>query len=208
MKNCLLALLFAAGAAFAQYKIEPLAAPPSGLAPAFASQLAPQGVKVLAPDGSEYCELWLRNSTPSGQKQDDPAISLPTLPQGALLGVIVFPKNAADRRGQTLKPGLYTLRYSDYPSNGDHQGVAPQREFALLTPAAIDTDPNALPDFDHLVDMSRKASGTPHPAVLSIYPSSNTTFPAITKEGDQDWVVHMKLGSQPLAIIVAGKYEG
>ena len=31
------------------------------------------------------------------------------------------------------------MRYSYYPMNGDHQGVAPQSDFAVLSPAATIT---------------------------------------------------------------------
>jgi hypothetical protein len=207
MKNFLLLFVLAAGPAFGQYKIEPGGAPPSDLAPAFASMLQQQGVKILGPDGSAYCQVWLRTQAPSGPKSTDEAVTLPTIPQGALLGVIKFDAAAQDRRGQSLKPGLYTMRYSQYPVNGDHQGVAPQRDFALLVPAADDKDPNANPGFDALVAMSAKASGTPHPAVLSIWNSSSEKFPNFSKQNDHDWVLDAKLGDLPISIILVGKVE-
>jgi len=89
------------------------------------------------------------------------------------------------------------------PINGDHQGAAPQRDFLLMTPAAQDTDPNATPNFDTLVGMSRKASGTPHPAVLSFW-KSDTDTPGFAKQGDSDWVLQAKLGDTPIAIILVG----
>ena len=114
------------------------------------------------------------------------------------MGVIRFAGAAADRRGQSLKPGVYTMRYSDHPSDGAHQGVAPQRDFVLLTPIANDPDPNAMPDFATLVSWSTKASGTPHPAVLSIETPAGSTFPAVTKEGDHDTVLNVKIGDLPI----------
>jgi hypothetical protein len=118
-----------------------------------------------------------------------------------------FPAQGADRRGQVIKAGVYTLRYSDFPVDGAHQGVAPQRDFALLTPLAADPDPNAAPAFEALVKISRGASGTSHPAVLSLETPADAKFPAMTKEGDHDWVLNVKVGELPLAIIVAGKVE-
>jgi hypothetical protein len=78
----------------------------------------------------------------------------------------------------------------------------------LLTPIANDADPNATPAYDPLVEMSRKASGTPHPAVLSIETPSGATFPALAKEGDHDWALSVKIGDVNLAIILVGKSEG
>ena len=54
--------------------------------------------------------------------------------------MIRLPERGADRRGQTIKPGVYTLRYGNYPQNGDHQGVEPQRDFLVLSPVAEDKD--------------------------------------------------------------------
>ena len=57
-----------------------------------------------------------------------------------MLGVARFPAKYKDRRGQTIKPGVYTMRYGLFPVNGDHQGVAPQRDFLIPSPAALDDD--------------------------------------------------------------------
>ena len=76
-----------------------------------------------------------------------------------------------------------------------------------MTPITADTDPNAKPAFDALVQMSNKASGTPHPAVLSLESPSGTTFPAVTLEGDSDQVLSVKVGDLPISIIVVGKAQ-
>ena len=133
-------------------------------------------------------------------------MSLPTLVHGAVVGVVHFPARYSDRRGQTLKPGVYTMRYSMYPINGDHQGAAPQRDFFLLTPAAEDKDPAAAPNFDTLMNMSRKASSTPHPAVFSVW-KAEPFKPGLAAEGEQDWVLETKLGDIPVAIILVGKVD-
>ncbi|HZT33296.1 MAG TPA: hypothetical protein VFA33_25640 [Bryobacteraceae bacterium] len=207
MNKYLFCFALAAGAAFAQYKMEPAGPPPSDLAPAFAAEMQQQGYKIVNSSGTVWCEIWLRKVAPSGPKSTEDGVALPTIPQGALLGVLRFPGQAADRRGQTIKPGLYTMRYSLYPVNGDHQGVAPNRDFALLVPASEDKDPAATPNFDALVALSRKASGTPHPAVFNIWNSSSDKLPSLEKQGDHDWVLNAKLGDQPLSIILIGKVE-
>ena len=188
------------------YKVEAVPAAPSGLPAAYASAIQAQGYRVTGPNGP-WCEVWFRNSVPTGAKPTDDAILFP-IPQGALVGVLRFPSEGADRRGQTIKAGLYTMRYSDFPVDGAHQGVAPQRDFLLLTPIANDADPNATPAFDQLVQMSTKASGTPHPAVFSIEKPGSTSFPSITTEGDTpDQVLNIKIGDLQLAVIVVGKAQ-
>jgi hypothetical protein len=201
MKNCLLLLLSAAAAAFAQdYKLEKIATPPPGLPAAYASQIG-DGYRVVGSSGP-WVEIWFRKTIPTGPKSSDPAVTLP-IAQGTFLGILRFPANGADRRGQTVKPGVYTMRYSNFPVDGAHQGVAPQRDFALLTPVANDPDPAAMPDFQKLVTQS-KTSGTAHACVFSLEPPSGD---GLTKEGDHDVVLNVKVGDLPIAIIVAGKAE-
>jgi len=186
--------------------MEAITTPAAGLPAALAAEIQPQGFRLVGPSGP-WCEVWFAKQISTSAKPDDPAIAFP-IAQGTLLGVLRFPGQGADRRGQPIKAGLYTMRYSDFPVDGAHQGVAPQRDFALLTPAADDTDPHAKPAFEALVKMSVKASGTAHPAVLSLESPSGSSFPAVTQEGDHDWVLNVKVGDLPLAIILAGKYEG
>ncbi len=198
------AVLFAA-VGFAQYKVESAGVPPSE-ASALSSALAKDGVKVVKPDGSPLCEIWFVAADPHGGGSEQNT-TMTGVPHGALLGVVRVPARWSDRRGQTIKPGVYTMRYSFFPMNGDHQGVAPQRDFAILSPAAIDTDPAAKTAFDPLMDMSRKASGTPHPLVLSIWKDDAGVAQGVEAQGEHDQVLHSKLGEAPIAVIVVGKAE-
>src|SRR5438874_2571111 len=172
--------LFAAAAAVAQdYKLEPLNTAAPGLPGPYASVISSTGYRVTGPKGP-WCEVWLRKTIPTGAKPSDAAIAFP-IAQGTLLGILRFPAAGEDRRGQPIKAGVYTMRYSNFPVDGSHQGVAPQRDFALLTPIANDADPAATPDFETLVKQSR-TTGTPHPAVFSLEPPTGSTFPAVSKE--------------------------
>jgi hypothetical protein len=188
--------------AFGQYTAGPAGAPPAEVASAISQALQKAGTKI-SNNGAAYCEIWFRAEKPSGTKSSEENVTLPQVPPGALLGVIRFDGKGADRRGQTIKAGVYTLRYGIMPVNGDHQGAAPQRDFLLMTPAADDQDLNATPAFEALVAMSRKASGTPHPAVLSFW-KSDTDNPGISKQGDADWVLQAKLGDTAIAVILVG----
>jgi len=205
MLKSLVVLIMAAGAAFSQYKVEPAGPPPSDLPGSISATLQKDGTRVAG--SAPVCEIWFVSKAPSGPKSTEEAVSLPTIPQGALLGVLRFAGKGSDRRGQTIKPGVYTLRYSLQPVNGDHQGVAPQRDFLVMIPSADDTKPDAIANIDDLMKMSRKASGTPHPAVLSMSSSSNATFPELKKEGESDWALHARIGDTAVAVIVVGKVE-
>ena len=205
MKKLILCLTFAAAAAFAQYKVESAGAAPGELAAPFSSALG-TGYKIAGPNGV-YCEIWFLKALPQGAKSGEEAVVFPTIPPGSLVGAIRFPNAAADRRGQAVKAGVYTLRYSVQPNNGDHLGVSPQRDYLVMIPAAEDKDPKPVPVFDDLMALSKKASGTPHPAVLSMEPATGSQFPAFNKEGEKDWALTVKVGDQSFNLILIGKNE-
>ena len=205
---CPFVFLSLAFTALAQdYKLEAVATAAPGLPGAYAAAIQAQGFRVNSTSGA-WCEVWLAKSVPVGAKPDDAAVSF-GIAQGTLLGVIRFPGKGADRRGQVIPAGVYTLRYSLFPVDGSHSGVAPQRDFALLTPLGSDPDPAAKPGFDDLVKMSDKASGSPHPAVLSLEtPPSGVAAPSVVKEGEHDWTLTLKAGELTFSMIVVGKSEG
>lgn len=201
---CALALA-TAGTLSAGMKVES-AGPPPAEASALAASLSKDGIKVLKDDGSVLCELWFVPAVPSGGGPEENT-SFAGAPQGALFGVARFPSRHSDRRGQTIKPGLYSLRYSLFPLNGDHQGVAPQRDFLLFAPLASDPGPDAKPGFAQLVVLSQKASGTPHPLVWSFW-KDESGAPAGVEESEQDQILHFKIGDTPVALIIIGRHEG
>jgi hypothetical protein len=195
------ALWLCSWAAFGQYKAEPAGGPPAEIAAKIAQTLETAGFRITN-NGSPYCEIWLRSRLPAGSSSGAQNVTLPDIPVGALLGLIRFDGNGSDRRGQSIRPGLYTLRYANLPANSDHQGAAPQRDFLLLIPAGEDSDPDSTPKLDALVAMSRQASGTPHPAVLSAWKADGDTT-AFSQQGE-DWVLQIKLGDTPIAVILIG----
>lgn len=195
------ALWLCSWAAFGQYKAEPAGAPPTEVAARIAQALETAGFRITH-NGSPYCEIWLRSRLPAGASSSAQNVTLPGIPIGALLGLIRFEGNGSDRRGQTIPPGLYTLRYANLPANSDHQGAARQSDFMLLIPAGDDGDPDSAPKFDTLIAMSLKASLTRHPAVLSTWKADGDAT-VFSQQGD-DWVLQTKLGDTPLAVILIG----
>jgi hypothetical protein len=200
-------LLIAFSALAQDYKLEPIPTAAPALPAAYAAAIQTQGYRVSGA-GGPWSEVWLAKTIPVGAKPSDGAISF-GIEQGTLLGILRFPGKGEDRRGQVIPAGVYTLRYSNFPVDGAHSGAAPQRDFALLTPLANDPDPAAKPAFDELVKMSNKASGTPHPAVLSMEtPPAGAAAPSVSKEGEHDWTLTVKSGDLTFSVIVVGKAEG
>lgn len=185
-----------------EYKADKAGPPPSELASGISQALAKFGFQISS-NGIAYCEIWLRENLPPGTGSHEPNVTLSNIAPGTLLGVIRFDEKGLDRRGQQIQAGVYTLRYAVMPMNGSHEGAAPQRDFLLLTPAAEDRDLNAITNFDALMTMSRKASHTAHPAVLSLR-KADADSPGFSQQGDTDWVLESKVGDTPVVIVVVG----
>jgi hypothetical protein len=187
-----LALALVSNAARAQdgYKIEPLKEEaPSALAPPVREALQAQGYRVLDGRGKVYAEIWLRKAIPASEKPAGPkgTVQFPFLAEGELLGALRFPAEGRDNRDQSIPKGAYTLRYGLQPVNGDHLGVSPYRDYALLLPAAKDT---AIANVARkpLEERSSESAGTSHPAILllSTPPASAATAPAITHDEEKN----------------------
>jgi hypothetical protein len=172
--------------------------------------LEPAGYSILLDDGSEWCKIWLRAGVPASGKSDVEGALFPQLSESTLIGVISFTKPATDYRGQPVQPGLYTLRYELLPNDGNHLGVADNRDFALLVGAADDPDPAAKFDFQQLVTLSRKATGSAHPGPINLVQPPSDTAPAVSNDGQEHWVFAGKLKMQTgepllIGIVVKGK---
>jgi hypothetical protein len=145
---------------------------PSEVAAAVAATLAPGGVRATV--GATTVTFWWVKQLPlkssisaDGLGSKGPAWS--DVQEGTLVGAVKIDKDFRDIRGRVIKAGTYTLRYGLQPTNGDHLGVSPFREFLLLSPAAADTDP-APKGHDESVELSKQTIGGSHPAVWSIDP--------------------------------------
>jgi hypothetical protein len=175
--------------------------------------LEPKGYRITTKDGGVLCEIWLRNGIPPHAKKDIPGAIYTELAESVLVGVIVFPKPANDWRGQAIKPGAYTLRYSLHPTDGNHMGISPYRDFLLLTPAAADRDASAAFKFEELTKLSAKVAGTNHPTPLSLVSTEGqTSFPGLVENEHGHLIFGAKLkmqagGEVPIAFIVKGVAE-
>lgn len=207
--------LCAAGTVSAQnYKAEPLSeAPPQELAAPVRNALSATGIRVTGPSGP-FCDLWLSKAVPG--KANAPAslgVDYPQFAQGTLIGAIRFPNAVKDYRKQEIKAGVYTLRYALLPDNGDHLGVAPQRDFVLASPASADPDAAAL-TIDQTIALSRKATGSNHPSPWSLGPPEDhpKSLPSVYHLDDGDlWLVEFPLSLQDgagspltMALVVVG----
>ena len=127
--------------------------PPAELTPAIRALLQPAGVgKAVA--GSATLDMWWVQSLGG--------VSWSGVESGTLAGAMRVTGAFKEIRGKVVAPGVYTLRYGQQPQNGDHLGISTYRDFLLLSPASVDTDPKVL-GFDGVVALSKQVIGTSHP---------------------------------------------
>lgn len=192
------------------------ATPPAELSPEVAKALSPKAIRITGPEGM-LCEIWpSRQISVQAHPAQQLGVIYPEISEGAWIGVVRFLREAEDYRRQTVHPGVYTLRYALHPVDGNHLGVAPQRDFLLLVPADSDPAPAPMPAAQ-LYELSRRASGTTHPSVWSLVPPEgpkNSALPAVVHHPDEElWIVSFRINAQAedqntkemiLSLVIAG----
>ncbi len=178
-------LLFLSVACAAQVKLEKAGPMTDAAVPASTRNvLEASGWRVLRGEGTPLAEIWLRKSLPAPAGPAAKDVLYPELSPSMMVGIVSFPKGARDYRGQSIKAGIYTLRYELLPEDGNHLGVAPNRDFLLLLPVAADADPNARYDSAQMVKLSAQAAGTNHPAAFAMLPRETRDVPRAFENAD------------------------
>ena len=197
------------------FSLEAVNVPPESIGPALKSTLNPDGVRILNETGQPWCEVWLRQEIASSPQPASPEAQYSTFHSGLLLGVIRFPADGSDYRGLPVKKGTYTMRYGVMPQDGNHVGAAPIVDFVLLIPVADDkSEADAMLTSEDLVKLSRKASGTNHPAIMNLaFPPDSVDKPTLEKFDPDHWVLSVPIRQKPdaelpLSIIVYGQAAG
>ena len=137
------------------------------------------GTRLLSPVNGQntiVAEVWWRKGIPlekNNASVDD--VVYGNLKVGALLGVLRFPQEASDRfredfRDQKMRPGFYTMRYAQIPSDRAHKDANRYRDAVILSRVSVDTEYTKVLSVDEMLRESRLASRTRHPAVLSLVP--------------------------------------
>lgn len=168
---------------------------PTEIAASVAAKVAPGGVRATA-SGTTITFWWVT---------DLAGASWADVPEGTLIGAVKLDADVRDIRGRVMKAGVYTLRYGIQPKTDDHFGVSPFRNFLLLSPAAVDTNPAAR-DHDGTVELSTQTLGGKHPAVLSIDPPAGKDAPLsvyTTDLGHKSLIV--EVGKLKFGIVMIGR---
>jgi hypothetical protein len=192
---CAMTPLQSAGAVGAYTAEKFSAAPPPEVSAAVRETLSNDGIRVQGPNGP-LCEIWPRKAIPvNASPSSELGVAFGEFAEGTLAAVVRFPAEVIDYRKQRVKAGVYTLRYALNPVNGNHQGVAPQRDFLLASPAADDQSVAVL-SVNDLINLSKKVTGANHASVWSLGPVEDQpkALPAINHQDDGDlWLVEFPL---------------
>jgi hypothetical protein len=180
------------------------AAPPKELKDAVRKLMGEEVIQLIdnKAKGAVVCEVWFRKELPANATDAQIKNGLTyrdNLAQTIVVGAIRFPEEYKDYRKQKIKAGVYTLRLAFQPMDGDHMGTAPNGEFCLLSPAEDDKDAKTM-EAKALHELSQKASGTSHPAVLLLYPHENPKDDVKLVAKENDWVLTRKQ-----AVLIDGK---
>ena len=185
------------------------AASDATLSAAVRQSLEGKGYRLVLADGTQLAEVWLCSHLPEQAKKETAGVLYSQLTDSELVGVLHFSEAASDFRGQSVAAGFYTLRYGLMPSDGNHLGAAPNRDFLLLIPAGSDPDPSAKFEFQKLIVLSRQASASKHPAVLSMVQPGESKTAALSRDEEDHYVfsgsVKLSSGTEiPIAFVVKG----
>ncbi len=185
---------------------------PDGVPDALKSELSATGFRVINESGAPYVEVWLAKSLAGEAKPAGGDVAYPGLPDGVFLGVWRFVANGSDYRGQTVKPGLFTMRYALMPADGNHMGAFPYRDFVLLVPIGADVTPATALKWDSVVALSKKSAGTNHPAVFPMVPAEGGGDAALVKDDQGHYLVKAPVatkagGNVTIQVVVIGRGE-
>jgi hypothetical protein len=165
------------------------AAPAEALSPAIAALLEPAGFKLVKGESRTVCEIWLCKEWPIAANAKTGSDVINPLTPGQLIGVVRYPRKAADFRDQEIPSGVFTLRYGQQPVDGAHVGTSPTRDFLIASPAEKDQNPAVL-DYKALVAAGKETSGTSHPAILSLQRPGDSKEPlAVREDPDKEWTI-------------------
>ncbi|MGA8492264.1 MAG: hypothetical protein WB711_17690 [Terriglobales bacterium] len=200
------------------YSMKPAALQPSADLPQnVADSLDADGTLVFTYDNgieTPICEIyWAKTVIGQESPAKSTKVLYGNLKEGALVGVVRFLAESKedyreDFHDQKLSPGYYTMRYT-VMREGD------KTDFVLLSPAKLDRDPDRIIPPDELARLSRQASGTEQPAVLSLVAvdKKDKDFPDVIMADDGSCILQVKLhfkattkapaGELAFAVIVA-----
>lgn len=170
--------------------------------------VAEKGYK-LKLGGSPIARFWFAPQlTLADSASSELGISFGQLQPGSFVGIVELLEPWNDYKDSSVPAGKYTLRYGVQPADGNHMGVSYYRDFLLLSPADQDTDPDSVYNYGELVAFSIQAAGSPHPAIMALFPLyEEVSEPKMVKNDLDQWTLAVPFESITLGLVVQGHGE-
>ncbi|MFG0319423.1 MAG: DUF1326 domain-containing protein, partial [Planctomycetota bacterium JB042] len=169
---------------------------PEEIPAAFAGLLDPRGMRVEM-RGKALYDVWFRAGLPVAETPHaEMSSSFGAIPLGAFVGVVRSYGLEVDYRESPIDPGFYALRYGLQPTDGDHLGTAPSRDFLVLTGFEDDRETAPVSDMEELSELSLLASSTEHPTVwyLLVPEGEPSERARLYEHGERDeWILDVTL---------------
>jgi hypothetical protein len=190
-------------------------APPEELSDVVKSDIEHKSYQLSDGDGL-FFEIWLTKEIKVGEEKDTHKNTLDTVDSISLLGaMVVHREERYDFREDPIDPGLYVLRLSLQPQDGNHMGTAPFDTFAILIPHEMDKMVLEFMDHDEMVDIASEPTAAEHPPILSLQPmeSAEGEFPSLAEHDEEEWFLLNlqlpgKVGDKEVKIPVHLIFEG
>jgi len=192
--------------------------PPKEAGEGIKKTLQSKAIEVL--DGSTVVyQFWFRTETPLKAPPESAAKALQSLDEITLLGLARVGEGRRDYKDNEIVPGVYTMRFSLQPKDGDHLGTSEFPFFAVLVPAKSDAQPDSIKTYKAMVKASGKGTATGHPIVLALRPPSAQTSdtPGLTTPAPDHKAVRVKIPARAsgsseeisltFELVVVGKFK-
>ncbi len=186
---------------------------PAEVSEAIRSALDDKALQLSSGD-KPFFEFWFRKPVPLAKKPEGGTLALDTVTEGTVLGVLRVNEDRRDFRDEELPKGVYIVRLGIQPEDGNHQGVAPTRTFALLLPAAKDTNLDPIAHKD-LLKAASVTNAAHHPSNLNLQPVDQIEgqFPRLEERNDGKHKVVLlqlpaKVGDEATTLTFALVYDG
>lgn len=159
--------------------------------------------------GTPIANFWFSQElTFAESASNELGVSFGKLQPGSFVGIVELLEPWRDYKDSSIPAGSYTLRYGVQPADGNHMGVSYYRDFLLLSPAGQDADPDGVYSYGELVALGTQAAGTPHPAVMALFPLyEEVTELKLVKNDLDQWTIAVPFDSVTLGVVVQGHGE-
>ena len=187
--------------------------PPKELDASIRGKLQTKAIQLLDGDKPVY-EFWFSSEIPLKSKPASPDKALDALHDTTLLGAVNVGAGQRDYKDNEIAPGVYTMRFGLQPQDGDHLGTAEFPYFAVLIPAASDTQPDGITTFKAMTKASGKDTSSNHPVILSLRPASSDSgdLPKLNEPAADHKSVRLKVpakaGAEKTSVVFELVYKG